>query len=117
MSLRTPELWERALDARRAEKVAASAHKIKASGPHKEPTLKRGGQGHRGDTSRARKHPLTKVGDRFGVLRVALVLPRGHRGRSDERVEVVCPRGHRRESFVFNLRERPRCTRCPRSST
>jgi hypothetical protein len=121
MSLRTPDLWERALDARRREKVNASARKMKPSGPHKagepKPPRPPGSGRRRGATTTCRKHPFTKVGDRFGALRVVAVLPRGHNGRSDERVEVVCPRGHRRESFVFKLRERPTCRRCPRSKS
>lgn len=113
MSLRTPELWERALDARRAEKVNASAHKVKMSGPQKEPKpapLPRGGQGHRGDTSRARKHPVAKVGDMLGDRRVVALLPRDHTG--NERVAVKCPAGHRREGYVFNFRQQKPCRQC-----
>lgn len=99
MSLRTPELWERALDARRAEKVNASARKVKASGPAK------------GPTERSRKYPITKVGDFFGELEVVAVLPR-RASVSDDRVEVKCPAGHRRESFVYNLRKYQGCPQC-----
>jgi hypothetical protein len=113
MSLRTPELWERALDARRAEKVAASARKVKASGPRKEGSLPLSGQGHRGATARARKHALVKVGDHFGVLRVTARLERDR--TSNERVEVVCPAGHRRDGYVFNFRKHQTCPRCRRS--
>lgn len=164
MSLRTPQLWERALDARRAELVARAGRKVKSSGARKSPLCqvgdRVGGQrvveilprdetrkerilaecpnGHRrpgyvenfrrtlmcrecrrqglaSTTSGGRKHPPAKVGDRFGAVRVVALAPRGHHGRSDERVEVICPRGHRRECFVFNLRQKPRCPHCPRS--
>lgn len=37
-----------------------------------------------------RKYPPAKVGDHFGDFEVVAVLPRGHRGRSDERAEIAC---------------------------
>ncbi len=51
-----------------------------------------------------RKHPPAKVGDTFGPYTVTATRPRGHRGRSDERVEWKCTCGRFGESYVFNLR-------------
>lgn len=52
-----------------------------------------------------RRYPAAKVGDRFGPYRVTRTLPRGHKGRSDERVRWRCTCGLRGESYVFNLRK------------
>lgn len=53
-----------------------------------------------------RKFPPAKVGQRFGACTVVATMPRGHRGRSDERVEVKCICGKRWQTYVFNLRNR-----------
>jgi hypothetical protein len=51
-----------------------------------------------------RKYPKAKVGDRFGPYTVTAILPRGHKGRRDERVQWKCVCGRTGESWVFNLR-------------
>jgi hypothetical protein len=51
-----------------------------------------------------RCHPEAKAGDRFGDRTVVATMPRGHRGRSDERVRWRCKCGTIGESYVFNLR-------------
>jgi hypothetical protein len=53
-----------------------------------------------------RKHPALEVGDRFGALVVIELLPRGHRGRSDERVRWRCVCGVVGESYAANLRRK-----------
>lgn len=53
----------------------------------------------------ARRHPEAKIGDTFGPFTVTATMPRGHKGRSDERVEWKCTCGRWGESYVFNLRK------------
>lgn len=94
-------LWERALEARRLERSAKSPRRI---------------------------HAIVQVGDVFGDFRVVALLPRGFRGRSDERVTVECmvcvkrwgEHGvrveARRDAFVGNLRQKaPRCRLVPKN--
>lgn len=58
-----------------------------------------------------RKHPPAKVGDKFGPFTVTRTMVRGHRGRSDERVEWKCTCGKWGASYVFNLRRaKPECS-------
>ena len=52
-----------------------------------------------------RKHPPVAVGHTFGPYTVTRLLPRGYRGRSDERVVWRCTCGRVGISFVFNLRK------------
>lgn len=59
-----------------------------------------------------RRYPEAKVGDRFGPRQVTKLLPRGHKGRSDERVRWRCECGATGESFVFNLRTLLRGSTC-----
>lgn len=60
---------------------------------------------------RKRKHPYAKIGDTFGPFTVTSLLPRGYRGRSDERVEWRCTCGKSGASWVFNLRtSTPACS-------
>ncbi len=55
--------------------------------------------------TKIRRHPEAKVGDRFGPFTVTATKLRGHRGRSDERVEWRCVCGRFGVSYVFNLRK------------
>lgn len=56
-----------------------------------------------------RKYPLAKVGDMFGPYTVTRLLPRGYKGRSDERVSWKCACGRTGSSWVFNLRAISKC--------
>lgn len=63
-----------------------------------------------------RRHPEAKIGDTFGPFTVTALLPRGYRGRSDERVEWKCSCGKWGSSFVFNLRKaKSECSHAPGS--
>lgn len=59
---------------------------------------------------RPRKHPATKVGDRFGSREVVRLVPRDR--TSNERVGWVCDCGEEGIGYVFNLRTSARCGRC-----
>lgn len=65
-----------------------------------------------GENHPVRKFPVTKVGDKFGPYTVTALLPRGYKGRSDERVEWRCECGRWGEAFVFNIRKIHRCHHC-----
>jgi hypothetical protein len=66
----------------------------------------------------ARRHPHAQIGDRFGPYTVTKTQPRGHRGRSDERVGWRCTCGRSGESYVFNLRAaKAVCTHRARETT
>ncbi len=56
----------------------------------------------------SRSYPEPKVGDIFGCYKVVRIIGRGHRGRSDLRVEYLCVSCHKRgETYEFNLRNAP----------
>lgn len=96
----TRPLWERALDARRAERAKLR----RAPNARKDPRT----------VSYNRKHPKAKVGDTFGLLVVVALVTTEKWGRLDETVIVRCPNGHERKVFVFNLRVSATCRQCRR---
>jgi len=69
----------------------------------------------KGPSGRPRKYDEPKIGERYGVWKVVALLGRGHRGRSDLRIEIQCVCGRRAETYEFNLRAR-RASTCKHGS-
>lgn len=56
-----------------------------------------------------RLYPIAQIGDVIGTRTIVALVPRGRRGRSDERVRWQCSCGLEGESYMFNLREHNAC--------